>query len=687
MSPDLLRRLRAENDELRLRLEEAEQALEAIRTGQVDSVVVEGPDGPRVFSLDSAIHSYRVLVETMSEGAMTLGDRGAILYCNGRFASLVGAPLERVMGTELREWMPERFRPALESMLRRAATSDVRQELVLSDGAGEEFPVYVSMTAIHGEAERVHCVVLTDLREQKRNEEIVAAERLARSVLDQSAEAIVVCDRKGRVIRASQAAETLCGRSPLFVAFAEAFPLVLAAIGGGPRSADVAQVALGGEVLRTASGSLQREDGTRFELLVSAAALRGAGGDVVGCVITLVDVTEHRRDEEALRRSEERYRIAAESLREADRRKNEFLAVLSHELRNPLAPIHNSLFILDRTAPGGEQERRVKAILRRQVGQLTRLVDDLLDLTRISRNKVQLKPERLDLNELVRRAIEDHRSLFEANGVLFEAQLAAEPILVRADGPRMTQVIGNLLNNAAKFTPRDGHTRVHVGREGEPARAVVRVADTGAGISPELAEHLFEPFIQADATLDRSKGGLGLGLALVKSLVDMHGGEVSLTSGGVGHGAEFVVRLPLDTAGGVAPRPAARDERRPRRILLIEDNRDAASSLREALELREHVVAVAHDGSEGIARAREFRPEVVVCDIGLPGMDGYAVARALRADRALRHVVLVALSGYAFPDEVQRASDAGFDGHLAKPASVDQIEEKLAAAPATREAS
>ncbi|HEY6098951.1 MAG TPA: ATP-binding protein [Anaeromyxobacter sp.] len=681
MRSEAMAKLRAENDELRLRLEEAEQALEAIRTGQVDSLVVDGPLGARIYSLDSAIHSYRVLVEAMSEGAAALGDGGAIAYCNGRFGTLVGAPLERVMGTPLREWIPERFRPSVESMLQRAGAADVRQELALAGRDGEEIPVYLSMTALRDEGEKVYCVVVTDLREQKRSEEIVAAERLARSVLDQSAEAIVVCDRSGRVTRASRGAETLCGRGPLFVPFAEAFPLVLAATGGAARSGDVAQAALGGEVLRAASGFLRRADGAPVDVLVSAAAVRGAGGEVVGCVITLVDVTEHRRREEALRRSEERYRIAAESLREADRRKNEFLAVLSHELRNPLAPIHNSLYILDRTAPGGEQERRVKAILHRHVGQLTRLVDDLLDLTRISRNKVQLRPERLEVNELVHRAIEDHRSLFEANGVLLDAQLAPEPIFVLADGPRIGQVIGNLLQNAAKFTARGGRTQVSVERDDAGGRAVLRVADTGVGIAPELIGRLFEPFTQADATLDRRKGGLGLGLALVRSLVELHGGDVSVRSDGVGRGAEFVVRLPLATAGSEAAHPRAGAGRRPRRILVVEDNPDAASSLREALELGGHVVAVAYDGAEGVARAREFRPEVVLCDIGLPGTDGYAFARALRADCAFRGVVLLALSGYARPEDVQRATQAGFDGHLAKPASLERLEAALATAP------
>ncbi len=686
MRGDSLERLRGENDELRLRLEEAERALEAIRAGQVDSLVVDGPDGPRIFSLDSAIHSYRVLVEAMSEGAATLGESGAILYCNARFALMVGAPLERVMGSSLHAWIAERFRPTLESMVRRAAEADVRQELSLVGADGAEIPVYVSISAIQEDGGRVFCLVLTDLREQKHSGEIVAAERLARSVLEQSAESIVVCDEHGRVIRASQAAEALCGRSPLFLAFDEAFPVTLASSNGRARPSSVAAAALGGEVLRAASGSLRRLDRAPVEVLVSAAALRGTGGEVIGCVVTLVDVSEHHHREEALRRSEERYRTAAESLREADLRKNEFLAVLSHELRNPLAPICNSLYILERAAPGGEQARRAQGILQRQVGQLTRLVDDLLDLTRISRNKIDLKLERLDLNDLVRRTVEDHRSLFEANGVLLEARLGQQPVVVHADGSRIAQVIGNLLQNAAKFTWRGGSTRVSVGRDDAEHRAVIRVADTGVGMPPELVERLFEPFTQADATLDRSKGGLGLGLALVKSLSEMHGGDVSARSTGVGHGAEFTVRLPLANAPGAAPSERAAASRRPRRVLVIEDNADAANSLREALERGGHEVAVAYDGAEGIARAREFRPEVVLCDIGLPGMDGYDVARALREDESLDGAFLVALSGYALPEDVQRAKQAGFERHLAKPASVEKIEELLVSAPIGRPA-
>jgi two-component system CheB/CheR fusion protein len=405
----------------------------------------------------------------------------------------------------------------------------------------------------------------------------------------------------------------------------------------------------------------------------------GSGG---GFRAVLTDITERKRTEKALQESEARYREAAEALAEADRNKNHFLAVLSHELRNPLAPIANSLYILDHAAPGGAQAHRALAVIGRQVGQLARLVDDLLDLTRISRNKIPLQRQRLELNQLVRRAIDDHSFRFEKNGVCIELALAPKPVFVNGDSNRLAQIVGNLLQNAAKFTGPGGHTRVSLDSGAE--QAVVRVADTGVGMDPEMLPRLFQPFIQAETGLDRSKGGLGLGLALVKGLVDLHGGAITAHSPGLGQGAEFVVRLPLaldeDAADGPVrsrtPTPGGR-----RRVLIIEDNVDAADSLREALELSEHEVEIAHDGPAGIDRARKYRPEVVFCDIGLPGMDGFDVARAFRADDALKGAYLVALSGYALPEDLQRASEAGFDQHLAKPTNLDTLERTLARVP------
>jgi PAS domain S-box-containing protein len=396
--------------------------------------------------------------------------------------------------------------------------------------------------------------------------------------------------------------------------------------------------------------------------------VRDGTGRIVRSIGMVHDITERR--------------MAEESLREADRRKNEFLAVLSHELRNPLAPIRNSLFILERAAPGGDQARRAQAVINRQTGQLARLVDDLLDVTRITRNKIQLQRQRLDLNEVVQRTIEDQRSLFEASEVHLNLNPAPGRVLVNGDWNRLAQVVGNLLQNACKFTSRGGRVSASVLAEPASGQAVIRIADTGVGIAPEMLARLFQPFMQADATLDRSKGGLGLGLALVKGLIELHGGTVSAYSDGLGKGAEFVVRMPLDRAEATeAKRPATDRQPSRRRVLIIEDNVDAADSLRDVLEFGEHEVEVAYSGPEGIAKARTFRPEIVLCDIGLPGMDGYEVARAFRAEAALRGASLVALSGYALPEDLQRASEAGFGRHLAKPPSLEKLEEILAEVP------
>ncbi len=376
------------------------------------------------------------------------------------------------------------------------------------------------------------------------------------------------------------------------------------------------------------------------------------------------DIIDHKRAEDALR--------------EADRRKTEFLAILSHELRNPLAPITNSLYVLERAAPGGEQARRAQEVIGRQVGQLVRMVDDLLEVTRITRGTIQLQPERLELNDLVRRTIEDHRSLFQPSGVHLAFEPAARPVFVDADKNRIAQVVANLLTNAAKFTPRGGRVDVTVDSDSASRHAILWVADTGTGISPEILPRLFEPFTQADRSLDRRRGGLGLGLALVKGLVEQHGGTIVARSAGLGSGAEFTIRLPL------APTDSARRRREPaprsvarRRVLVIEDNVDAADSLQDLLEMEGHCVAVAYDGPDGIAKARGFRPELVLCDIGLPDMDGFEVARAFREDEVLKCACLVALSGYALPEDLERAAEAGFARHIAKPPTVEKLREVL----------
>ncbi len=369
-------------------------------------------------------------------------------------------------------------------------------------------------------------------------------------------------------------------------------------------------------------------------------------------------------------------RRAEEAVREADRRKSEFLAVLSHELRNPLAPILNSVAILERMGDPGEHARRGRAVIQRQAMHLSRLVDDLLDITRIERGKVELARGVLDAREVVRRTVEDHRPTFEQRGIASTLEAPGAPVWVDADPTRLAQVVGNLLHNAAKFTPAGGTVSTAVRATAD--RVEIRVRDDGAGIAPELLDRLFAPFVQGDAGAARVQGGLGLGLALVRSLVELHGGSVRARSAGPGRGSEFVISLPLAEAPrALAPAAAVRSTPR-RRILLVEDNVDAGDTLAELLALDGHEVRVARDGRSGLALARAFRPEVVICDVGLPDMTGYDVARELRRDEGLRSARLVALTGYALPDDRRRAEEAGFDRHLPKPPPLAELAALLA---------
>ncbi len=416
---------------------------------------------------------------------------------------------------------------------------------------------------------------------------------------------------------------------------------------------------------------LRGRDGRYRWFLSRAIPIRDESGRVIRWFGTNTDVTDLREAEQALREANER-------LEQTDRNKNEFLGVLSHELRNPLAPIRNSIYVLEKAAPGSSQAGRARRVIDRQVHQMTRLIDDLLDVTRISRGKVSLHREPLELNELVRRTAEDHLSVFTQSGVELAVSLAPDPLYVDGDRTRLAQIVGNLLQNAAKFTPKGGHAGIEVGRDAAE-HVTVHVRDDGPGLAPAVLARLFEPFVQAEMTLDRTRGGLGLGLALVKGLAELHGGAVSAHSEGAGKGAEFVVRLPLVSAA--AARPAASAQARGRcrghRVLVIDDNADTAESLKEALELGSHLVETAADAEEGLAKARRFQPEIVLCDIGLPGTDGYELARRMRADPELRKVHLVAVSGYMRPEDVQRSREAGFEDHLPKPTPLETLEQRI----------
>jgi PAS domain S-box-containing protein len=391
-------------------------------------------------------------------------------------------------------------------------------------------------------------------------------------------------------------------------------------------------------------------------------AIRNPDGSIREWIGTLVDV--HERES------------AQQDLREADRRKDEFLAMLSHELRNPLAPILSAVEILDRTGPDEEQASKYRAVIARQVQHMKRLLDDLLDVSRVSQGKIELRKESLELGALLLQAVEVSRPMIVEKRHELSVKLAPGPLTLDADPTRLVQVFANLLNNAAKYTDEGGHIALEVTTEG--GEAVVSVRDDGVGMRPELVAQAFDLFVQETRSLDRAQGGLGIGLTMVQILVKMHGGTVRAVSDGPGRGSVFVVRLPL---GPGAPAPVARDAPsatpapdRPLRVLVVDDNVDGAKAMGDLLEMLGHQVTIAFDGPGALAAATARPPELVLLDIGLPGMDGYAVATRLRAaghDRA----ALIAITGYGQSEHVGRSTEAGFDRHLVKPVDFAVIAE------------
>jgi CheY-like chemotaxis protein len=377
-------------------------------------------------------------------------------------------------------------------------------------------------------------------------------------------------------------------------------------------------------------------------------------------------------------------RVAEQGLREADQRKNEFLAMLGHELRNPLAPILNAAQILRQLAHGDPAMTRAQEIIERQGRHMTRLIDDLLDVARISSGKILLRIEPLDLVALIRNVVDDHRADIESGGIAVDVELPSTPLFVNGDRARLAQIVDNLMHNAAKFTDVGGRMGVRMAADPATNRVVLRVTDSGIGMDADTLSRLFQPFIQADRSLERSRGGLGLGLSVVKSMVELHEGTVTAESKGPGRGAEFTIRLPLIappiSAQGVES--ATRRPKGPQKILVIEDNIDAAETLDTLLQLWGHKVVVANAGAEGVALAKDFQPDVVLCDIGLPGgLDGYAVARELRAQHDGGAPYLVALTGYGQDEDQRLAAAAGFDRHLVKPVDHDVLEKVLSRLP------
>jgi PAS domain S-box-containing protein len=423
-----------------------------------------------------------------------------------------------------------------------------------------------------------------------------------------------------------------------------------------------------------------KEDGTEVWTQVAAVPLADGDGMPNGQVSIVTNIDAFKRNEEALRLSEANQRALLDEVTRSNKNLSQFLAVLAHELRNPLAPILTGLEIMRIRSGSMDAVMNVRGIIERQVKQLSHLINDLLDIARVTNGKVEIKKESVDLKGIVSNAVETSLPLIEKGGHQFSLKLDAAPLPVSADAARIVQVIGNLLTNAAKYTPPGGS--IQLTAERERSEAVVSVIDSGIGIPPESLESVFDMFSQVGRNMEHAQGGLGIGLSLVRQLVGLHGGTVAASSEGAGKGSTFVVRLPLDLAsvpaGAGRDTPEAADTAgKTLRILVTDDNVDAATTLASLLEIHGHDLRVAHDGPQGLRIAEQFHPDVVFLDIGMPGMTGYEVARRLRQMKELARSTIVAVSGWGTKDDLARAKEAGFDRHFTKPVTVAHLSDFL----------
>jgi len=631
-------------------------------------------------ALHASRERFEKIVSQASTGVIQMDTAGRIVLANQKYCAMVGRSEAELLGMDVAEVTAPQSRAETRDALERlkAGAGGVALDKYYLHRDGSQISATSSVNALRGpdgEFEGLVAIVLDTTERKLVQEQLRASEERYRTLFESVDQGFCIFemlfDDAGKAVD-----YRFLEMNPMF----ERHTGLADAVGRTAREMLPAldefwfetygRVALTGEPARFENEAPAM--GRWFD--VYANRLGGEGSRKVALLFS--DVSARKRSEEELRR-------LADDLAEADRRKTEFLATLAHELRNPLAPIRNGLSVMRLGGDDPAAVGKVREMMERQVGHMVHLIDDLLDVARISGGKLELKRQRADLRTILASAVETSLPLIEAGQHALEVDVPELPLPVDADTTRIAQVVANLLNNAAKYTPAHGRIRLSVRREG--GEAVIAVSDTGVGIAGDALAGVFEMFSQIGRTVDRSQGGLGIGLSLVRRLVEMHGGSVVAESGGANAGSVFTVRLPLMEAGaGQAAaqrqdqRAAALDGGSGLKVLVVDDNVDAAVTLAMILESSGYVTRVAHDGLEALALARDFCPRVAFLDIGMPGMSGYDTARAMRAVAELEGVVLVALTGWGAESDRKRSNEAGFDHHLTKPVQLDVVEQLLA---------
>jgi PAS domain S-box-containing protein len=612
---------------------------------------------------------YRTLFASVDQGFcvidMVHDDAGK--PCDYRFVEVNPAfeaqtGLRHATGRTIRELAPDHEQVWFERYGEVARTGEAVTFTSEAKALGRWFEVHAFRL---NDGARQVGVLFKDVTEQRRHDQALReGEQQYRQLVHALSAAVYTTDVQGRVQLWNEAAVDLWGRTPeigrdLWSGAAKIFRP-----DGSPLPLDACPMAVAVKEGRPVLGEeiiIERPNGTRRHVAPFPQVLRDTSGAITGAVNMLMDITQHKLLENTLM-------SVANELLENDKRKNEFLAMLAHELRNPLAPLRFGLEVLHEMGGAEAGMLEVQGMMQRQVEHMVRLVDDLLDVGRVSSGKITLRKERVDLRLLLRQVAEATQLTMEDLGQHLSVVLPEGPLPVHGDPARLAQVVGNLLNNASKFSERYGE--VELSATVQDGHVLVRVKDHGIGLGAEEIPRIFDLFVQVDSTVERSTTGLGIGLTLVKNLVQMHGGTVEVRSEGHGKGSSFTVSLPLlaeDPVPEVPAKAPAPEAATGRKVLVVDDNRDAAELLAMILGRRGHTVRKAHDGNEGITMAASFRPEVILLDIGLPNLNGYEVAKRIRKEEWGRSICLVALTGWGQQEDMERSAEAGFDRHLVKP--------------------